>query len=125
MRCKARAPAYDCVDKARANDPMLRPASDYAGVLQDTNFSGHVKSANLNQLGEIEEALLLPSAYIANASEQTSFATKNNQMFPGAGTPFDKTASADGAVVGTSSLLTVEAIRSINNGISNILPKVG
>jgi len=112
---------FNKVNESNADDSILRPASDYSEVLQDTNFSGHIKSSSLD---EVEEALILPSAYIFNASNQPSFTVRTKQLFPGAGTPFSKTASSSGAVVGTNTLLTETAIETINNRISKMLPKV-
>ena len=107
---------FNSINKANEDDSILRPASDYSEVLQDTNFSGHIKASSLDGFSEIGEALILPNAYIYNASNQKSFAIKDEQLFSKSASSFNKTASI--------SLLTESAIRTINDGISRLLPKV-
>jgi hypothetical protein len=117
----------NAIDQQSSNDPMLGPASDYDNILQNTNLSGHVKSANLNEmskLGVVEESIILPSAYINSAVDQTSFKIKEQTLFPGAGLSFNKTASPESLVFGNHTLLTDNAVESLNEGILKILPKV-
>jgi hypothetical protein len=57
-----------------ANDILMRPAYDYAGILRDTNFSGHIKQANMaaNVLGTaaIGGAIGYPLAHVVNSYNQ-------------------------------------------------------
>jgi len=113
---------FNSINKLKENNEIMRPASDYEGILQDTNFSGHIKSGSFN---EIEEALILPNAYISNASNQTSFINKHKHLFPESEFSLNKIASANEIVIGTNSLITDEVIKSMNKKLLNILPKVG
>ena len=64
------------------------PASSYEGILQNTNFSGHMKTASLkNSLGLGMAATLLaaPAAYMINSYNQKSLYTKGKPLFTGAG----------------------------------------
>jgi len=87
---------------ADVNDPLLRPASDYADILQDTNFSGHITKQGSEELdktakfkpsafasamgrGAIAGTVLFPSAYIINSYNQRSLYNKGKPLFPGAG----------------------------------------
>lgn len=106
---------FNKINESKDNDAILRPASDYSGILQDTNFSGHIKSSSLDKIGE---ALILPSAYIFNASNQRSFATKNEQLFTINDSSFDKTAS----MLKSNTLLTEDVIKSIDYEVSRLLP---
>jgi len=90
----------------KKDDPIMRPAIEYENILQDTNFSGHLKQSGLRETalgsGVIASALALPSAYIANAYNQKSLRETGRELFPGAGT--DPKAASIGAGVGTATL---------------------
>ena len=75
------------INEADANDPILRPASDYEGVLKDTGFSGHIKSSSYGGVGEgtITSAIMLPNTYIRRAVNQRSFCKIGRDLFPEAG----------------------------------------
>jgi len=88
---------YDDIDKKKsANNPALIPAREYAGILQNTNFSGHIKqAASAEQIknmaratgtGILAAATILPSAYVANAWNRKSLYTTGRPLFPGADT---------------------------------------
>ena len=57
------------------NDPLLLPASQYGNVLQNTNFSGHMKYSST------EGSILLPNAYIMNSYNQKSLYKKGSHIF--------------------------------------------
>ena len=85
---------YDDIDKKKAAGPEFMPARDYANVLQNTNFSGHIKqAASADQIrnmakaggtGILAAATILPSAYIANAWNKKSLYSTGRPAFPGA-----------------------------------------
>jgi hypothetical protein len=115
---------YNQINKASFNDPMLPPASDYEGALQNTNFSGHLKAASLANavgLGALAGAVMLPSTYITNALNQRSLYRKGTELFLGAGTSPKKAAIAGAAVVGGGTLL-YDAGPAIKKGLTKILP---
>ena len=107
------------MDKSRANDPIFGPASAYEGILQNTNFSGHIKSSSLDAL---KEAVILPLSYISCATKQASLKHIKKHIFPKSETPMDKESSFNGAVTGRSLLISNESIKSLNNTIMRSLP---
>jgi hypothetical protein len=82
---------YDEIDKKNAKEQMV-PAREYANILQNTHFSGHMKQAAINfsslanstGVGLLTSAVVLPSAYIANAWNRKSLQTTGHKLFPGA-----------------------------------------
>lgn len=102
------------IDKSRENDQVFRPASDYEGILQDTNFSGHFKSASLDAL---KEAVILPLSYMSCATKQASLKHINRSIFPKSETPIIKESSFDGAVTGKSLLISDKSIKDLNDKI--------
>lgn len=102
------------ISGANEDDWLMRPASEYAGVLQDTNFSGHlVKHASLaNAIGlsAAAGAIVLPSAYLINAYNQKSLYEKGQQLFPGAGMA-PKSMAITGATGTGLSALAYDAIK--------------
>lgn len=103
---------YSKFGQADPNDPMLRPASDYEGILQDTNFSGHVKTSGYDQ---VIEAILLPNAYIANAIGQPAVYDSSKVFML-------KTASVGKSTMMSQSLINQRSISDLKNGIEKILP---
>jgi len=91
----------DSIAKSNVDPTLLRPASDYEGILQDTNFSGHVKTSGL------ADAVLLPNSYLFNAINQE--ATRL-----GGGAIFEKTASVRQA---NNSILSTDNLDALNNKI--------
>jgi len=73
----------------KKNDEMFNHAIDYEDILQDTNFSGHIKQSGSREAaygyGLLAGALALPGAYVANVYNQKSLQTKGHKLFPGAG----------------------------------------
>lgn len=108
---------FNSINQSKADDEMLRPASDYENVLQNTNFSGHMKSGGFDK---IAESIILPLAYINNAVNQKSFLTMNKQLFP-----ISKLAHDNSTIIGSNTLITESAIKGMNNELLKILPKVG
>jgi len=102
---------YNAMDKTN----VLAPASSFANRLQDTNFTGHVKSAGNAAVGEkimssvgkglIAAGIAFPSAYFANAAQQKSYATKGVPLFPINRFDPKATSIAAGATVGLTPLI--------------------
>lgn len=81
---------YQKIDESK-DEELLRPAIDYENILQDTNFSGHMKQGSVKSTealgrGLIAGALTLPAAYVSNVYNQKALRTKGRKLFPGAGT---------------------------------------
>jgi hypothetical protein len=72
------------IGNATRPDPyVMRPATEYGNVLQDTQFSGHLQkySSLDNSLGLSAGAIVLPSAYIMNSYNQPSLVEKKIMLF--------------------------------------------
>jgi len=116
---------YDELNRQKAI--QLPSARDYVNSLQDTNFSGHIKtagklSASLGT-GLLTSAITLPAAYIANSWNQKSKYTTGKSAFPGAGT--NPIIAAGIAGVGATLLHNKFSpqIGAISQGIKKVLKK--
>jgi len=89
------------MSKSNIDPSLLRPASDYEGILQDTNFSGHIKTSGLI------DSILLPNSYIFNAVSQDAKPLSNGAIF-------EKTASTTQL---NNSILDKSSIESLNKRI--------
>jgi len=102
------ATIYNKINKKK-DDEMFRPAIDYENILQDTNFSGHIKQSGAREAaygyGLLASALALPSAYVANVYNQKSLRTKGRKLFPGAGT--DPRVAAGGAGISAAGITSL------------------
>ena len=101
----------DNIAKANRDESMLRPASDYSDILQNTNFSGHIKTSGL------ADAILLPNSYIVNAINQEAIQRASESRFPGVGER-SKTASF---ITENNSILNKNDINLLNKRILNII----
>lgn len=81
---------YRAMLKNQSLDTMA-PASAYAGALQDTNFTGHIKAgadvksfkgATTLGRGIIAAGIAFPTAYFANAINQKSIAERGYPKYP-------------------------------------------
>jgi hypothetical protein len=132
---------YDEIDKKNTKEQMV-PARDYANILQNTNFSGHLKQASINMpslanatgAGLLASAITLPSAYIANAWNRKSLQTTGRQLFPGAGVNPIAAAVVGGVGVGGLSYASRYGLKglvdsgkgardAISRGITKVLKK--
>ena len=102
---------YKAISNQSNNDNIMRPASDYSDVLQDTNLSGHVKRGSVDKTvtrigrGMIAAGIAFPSAYFANAMNQKSLSQKGVPMFPVQNLNPAKTAIAAGGITALSPVL--------------------
>lgn len=79
---------YAIIQALRGKDSTLAhiPASNYEGLLDNTDFSGHIKNAGVNtqrRIGNVllGSALAIPAMYGAVAYDQRSIQTKGRPVF--------------------------------------------
>jgi len=101
------------------------PASEYANALQNTNFSGHlIKSAsfqNSDKMRKLADMVILPGAYIANATKQKALYREGKSIFPEVGGSFNKLASS---TIGKNAILTEKSLSDVKKRISALLPTI-
>lgn len=121
------AKIYSEIGKKRTPDPILRPASEYENVLQDTRFSGHLTKESSTQtvanvLGSagLAGAILYPSAYILKAYNQKSLRRRGRPLFPGAGQTPAQIATLGGAAAGAGALLKEGVVPKITKALKSI-----
>lgn len=102
---------YNIYQAMAKDSSTMIPASAYAGRLQDTKFTGHVKQAGdlASTLGKgvIAGLIAFPGAYFLNAAQQKSLRTTGRPLFTIGGGYLDpkKTALTTGAAVGITPLI--------------------
>lgn len=104
---------YNAMDKID-----IAPAAAYGGRLQDTNFTGHIKSAKAKDVGTaagniahgigkglFAAGIAFPGAYMLNAMQQKSYETKGKPLFPVQSFNPKTTAIAAGATAGLTPII--------------------
>jgi len=115
---------YDEINKREAEDQALLSGTDYKNILQNTNLSGHLKVASqfdykgaADKIGKglLTSALILPSAYIANAWNKKSLYETGKPAFPGAGiNPLTASVLGGAGTIGAQYL---------HQGVKNVIKK--
>jgi len=85
---------HNAISKSKADDSVFVPASDYEGVLQDTNFSGQIKTGSSNEGSmALADSIILPGSYINRAIHQDAIYKDKGNVFPGIGSSMTKSGS--------------------------------
>lgn len=121
------ASLYDRINESD-NQELLRPATDYENILQDTNFSGHIKQSGAREnalgYGLIASGLALPSMYVANVYNQKSLRTTGRKLFPGAGVSPSVAAIGTGAGAAGISAVSMKIKGLLNSKASPLRKKL-
>lgn len=108
---------FNTIDKSQDDNDLFGSASNYEGVLQDTNFSGHIKNGSFGESGELAESIILPASYINNAVNQESISINNKEIFPG----FNKSLIKNAWLSNSNMLINNDNIERINKNIYNMI----